>query len=150
MNKKVISVCMITSLCFNSALALDLKDIKPINPLENNVGTYNEVVNQPSFMLKRGTLTKNAIKNQYTIAMDKFIQSNVRASYQDFKVLIDNIVPNDYVYMRLTREMASIGFFSLAELSMSKIQDNEISHLRSESSLSSNCHKGRSIEEVYQ
>ena len=132
MNKKVISVCMITSLCFNSALALDLKDIKPINPLENNVGTYNEVVNQPSFMLKRGTLTKNAIKNQYTIAMDKFIQSNVRASYQDFKVLIDNIVPNDYVYMRLTREMASIGFFSLAELSMSKIQDNEISHLLEE------------------
>lgn len=57
------------------------------------------------------------------------MQSNVRSSYQDFKVLIDNIVPNDYVYMRLTQEMAAIGFFSLAELSMSKIQDNQISSL---------------------
>jgi tetratricopeptide (TPR) repeat protein len=57
------------------------------------------------------------------------MQSNVRSSYQDFKMLIDNVVPDDYIYMRLTREMASIGFFSLAELSMSKIQDNDISNL---------------------
>ncbi|MDE6138243.1 MAG: tetratricopeptide repeat protein, partial [Candidatus Gastranaerophilales bacterium] len=86
----------------------------------------------PSYELKRGTLTRNAIKNQYTIAMDKFMQSNVRSSYQDFKILIDNVVPNDYIYMRLTKEMAAIGFFSLAELSMSKIQDNKISTLLEE------------------
>ena len=128
--KKIIAVSiLISSFSLNSALAFDMGILKPVNPLDNNPATYQEVVNQPSYELKRGTLTRNAIKNQYTIAMDKFMQSNVRSSYQDFKVLIDNVVPNDYIYMRLTKEMAAIGFFSLAELSMSKIQDNKISAL---------------------
>lgn len=117
--------------CFscNSALAFDIGALKPINPLDNNPAAYQQVINQPYFELKKGSLTRNAIKNQYTIAMDKFMQSNVRSSYQDFRMLIENVVPNDYIYMRLTQEMASIGFFSLAELSMSKIQDNKISSL---------------------
>ncbi len=124
-------------LCFllmanQTVLALDLNGLKPVNPLDNNPNTYQEKVNQPSYVLKKGTLTRNAIKNHYTIAMEKFMQSNVRSSYQDFKVLIETIVPSDYVYMRLTKEMASIGFFSLAELSMSKIQDNQISGLLEE------------------
>ncbi len=127
-------LCLIiaVSLAVNPVLAIDLKGVIPINPLENNPSTYQEVVNQPSYELKRVTLTKNAIKNQYSIALDKFMQSNVRSSYQDFKILIDNIVPNDYVYMRLCKEMATIGFFSLSELAMSKIQDNEISHFLEE------------------
>lgn len=130
MMKKVLLLSfLITSFSGNFALSADFGGIKPVNPLDYNPETYQEVINQPSFELKRGTLTKNAIKNQYTIAMDKFMQSNVRSSYQDFKMLIENIVPNDYVYMRLTREMAAIGFFSLAELSMSKIQDDAISSL---------------------
>lgn len=129
MKKCLIISLLAVSSTINSAMAFDLSNIKPVNPLDNNPATYQEVVNQPSYELKRGTLTRNAIKNQYTIAMDKFMQSNVRSSYQDFKMLIDNIVPNDYIYMRLTQEMAAIGFFSLAELSMSKIQDNDISSL---------------------
>jgi len=129
MKNKFILTLICLSLSANSAPAFDFGNIKPVNPLDNNPSTYQEVVNQPSYELKRGTLTRNAIKNQYTIAMDKFIQSNVRSSYQDFKMLIENVVPNDYVYMRLTQEMASIGFFSLAELSMSKVQDNQISSL---------------------
>lgn len=131
--KKIIAVSILaSSISFNTAAAFDMGILKPVNPLDNNSATYQEVVNQPSYELKRGTLTRNAIKNQYTIAMDKFMQSNVRSSYQDFKILIDNVVPNDYIYMRLTKEMAAIGFFSLAELSMSKIQDNKISTLLEE------------------
>ncbi len=129
MNKKLIISFMLAVFYANSVMAFDMSGMKPVNPLDNNPTTYQEVINQPSYELKRGTLTRNAIKNQYTIAMDKFIQSNVRSSYQDFKMLIENVVPNDYVYMRLTQEMAAIGFFSLAELSMSKIQDNQISSL---------------------
>ncbi len=129
MKKKLALSIMIPFLCANSAIAFEFSGIKPVDPLENRPGTYQEVVNQPSFELKKGTLTKNAIKNQYTIAMDKFMQANVRSSYQDFKMLIDNVVPNDYIYMRLTHEMAAIGFFSLAELSMSKVNDDEISSL---------------------
>ena len=129
MKKGLFVSILLLSMMSNSVLAFDLGGLKPVNPLDYNPSTYQEVVNQPSFELKRGTLTKNAIKNQYTIAMDKFMQSNVRSSYKDFKMLIDNIVPNDYIYMRLSKEMAAIGFFSLAELSMSKIQDGAISTL---------------------
>jgi tetratricopeptide (TPR) repeat protein len=109
--------------------AFDIKGINPVNPLDNTTGTYQQEVEIPVFELKRATLTKNAIKNQYKIAMDKFINSNIRSSYSDFRVLIDSITPNDYVYMRFTQEMASIGFFNLAELAMSKIQDEELASL---------------------
>jgi len=130
MIKKSIIILNLLSLFFiTPAYGYEMKGIAPINPLEPKSTTYQDNVVVPTYNLKRGTLTKNTIKNQYTIAMDKFMQSNVRASYQDFKVLIDNVVPNDYVYIRLSQEMASIGFFTLAELSMSKIQDNEISSL---------------------
>ena len=122
----IILISVIMFLC-NSSFALDLGKITPVNPLEQNAGTYQENVQIPVFDLKRATLTRNDIKNQYTIAMDKFINSNIRASYEDFRVLIDSLPPSDYVYMRFSREMASIGFFNLAELAMSKIQDNEIS-----------------------
>ena len=111
------------------AFAFDIRGINPVNPLDNKSETYQQEVVIPVFELKRATLTKNSIKNQYAIAMDKFMNSNIRSSYSDFKVLIDSITPNDYVYMRFTQEMASIGFFNLAELSMSKIQDNELSSL---------------------
>ncbi len=133
--KSFIASFLISSFAVSPALSFDLGNIKPVNPLDNNPTTYQEVVNQPSYELKelkRGTLTKNAIKNQYTIAMDKFMQANVRSSYRDFKMLIDNVVPNDYIYIRLTQEMASVGFFTLAELSMSKIQDNKLSSLMEE------------------
>ena len=70
--KKIIAVSiLISSFSLNSALAFDMGILKPVNPLDNNPATYQEVINQPSFELKRGTLTRNAIKNQYTIAMDK-------------------------------------------------------------------------------
>jgi len=124
-------VLLISSLIvFSSPVcAFDIKGINPVNPLDNTTGTYQQEVEIPVFELKRATLTKNAIKNQYKIAMDKFINSNIRSSYSDFRVLIDSITPNDYVYMRFTQEMASIGFFNLAELAMSKIQDEELASL---------------------
>ena len=130
---KIFVIVSVTAMMFMQyAAALDLGGIKPVNPLDPRPGTYQDVVNQPSYVLKKGTLSRNAIKNHYTIAMEKFMQSNVRSSYQDFKMLIETVVPSDYVYMRLTQEMASIGFFSLAELSMSRIQDNQISGLLEE------------------
>lgn len=130
--KKYLVFSMLLSMTLQPALALDFGTIKPVNPLENNQSTYLETISQPTYDLKRGTLTKNSIKNQYTIAMDKFMQSNVRSSYQDFRMLIENIQPSDYIYMRLIQEMASIGFFNLAELAMSKIQDDEVASLLEE------------------
>jgi len=129
MIRNILISAVIISLPASPALAFDMGGIAPVNPLDSKNDTYQQAVEVPTYTLKRGSLTKNAVKNQYTIAMDKFMQSNIRTAYQDFKILIDNVVPNDYVYMRLTQEMASIGFFTLAELSMSKIHDNSISEL---------------------
>ena len=114
---------------FSPAFALDMKGIAPVNPLDDRSDFVHNNVVIPSFELKRATLTKNAVKNQYTIAMDKFTKSNVRSSYSDFKVLIDSVTPNDYVYMRLSQDMASVGFFNLSELAMAKIQDASLSSL---------------------
>ena len=132
MMKKSLIISTLIAATLQPAFAIDFGTIKPVNPLENNPSTYMETISQPTYDLKRGTLTKNSIKNQYTIAMDKFMQSNVRSSYQDFRMLIENIQPSDYIYMRLVQEMASIGFFNLADLAMSKIQDDEIASLLEE------------------
>lgn len=128
MNKKLFLTAFILLLYTNcGAHAFDLNNIAPVNPLDNKSGTYHRELAMPTFELKKAKLSKNVIKNQYAIAMDKFTKSNVRASYSDFKVLIDSVTPNDYVYMRLSQEMASIGFFNLSELAMSKIEDTDLS-----------------------
>lgn len=119
-------ILLLTMTSVGGAYAFDLNDIAPVNPLDEKTKNYNKELSMPIFELKRAKLTKNAIKNQYAIAMSKFTRSNVRASYADFKVLIDSVAPNDYVYMRLVQEMASIGFFNLAELAMSKIEDSTL------------------------
>ncbi len=131
MNRLIlIKIFILSSIVFNlncASYSFDLDDISPVNPLDERVGTYQKELAMPVFELKRATLSKNAIKNQYAIAMDKFTKSNVKGAYSDFKVLIDSVTPNDYVYMRLTQEMAAIGFFNLSELAMSKIEDVELS-----------------------
>ena len=127
MNKRLIKLLFFIFISsINSAYSFEINGISPVNPLDSASRKYNKELSMPAFELKRAKLTKNAVKNQYAIAIDKFTKSNVRASYSDFKVLIDSVSPNDYVFMRLVDEMASLGFFNLAELAMSKIEDNDL------------------------
>ncbi|MDY6310565.1 MAG: tetratricopeptide repeat protein [Cyanobacteriota bacterium] len=129
-NKLLLSIFafgIISSPCFSIDMG-----IAPVNPLEKNSNTYQQEMTVPSFDFKKASLSKNAVKNQYLIAMNKYMKSNVRSSYSDFKVLIDSVTPNDYIYMQLTKEMASIGFFNLSELAMSKIQDDNLASLLDE------------------
>lgn len=128
MHKRIVKylIFMILISSFNCSYSFEIEGISPVNPLDSQSRKYNKELSMPTFELKRAKLTKNSIKNQYAIAIDKFIKSNVRASYSDFKVLIDSVSPNDYVYMRLIDEMASLGFFNLAELAMSKVEDNDL------------------------
>ena len=62
MTKKIIVLFALSVFILEPAAAFDFSTIKPINPLENNPAAYQEVINQPVYELKRGTLTKNAIK----------------------------------------------------------------------------------------
>ena len=78
MKKYLVLSLFVSVLASNHCLAINMNGIAPVNPLDANPSTYQEEVGLPSYELKKGTLTRNAIKNQYTIAMDKFMQANVR------------------------------------------------------------------------
>lgn len=98
--------------------------IQPANPLSNsNAAEFSYLEPQ------KASLSKNDIYNQYSIGLRRFVQSNVRAAYSDFNVLIESIQPNDYAYLQLATKMADIGFFNLAELALHKVKDGDISIL---------------------
>ncbi len=127
MTRKLVSLISIFAACaFSTAYAVNINDfIKPVNPLETRFPVDREIISAP----QKVTLTKNDIHNQYAIALNKYIQSNVKSSYYDFEILIESISPLDYVYLQMTEKMADLGFFNLSELSMSKLSDKDISYM---------------------
>lgn len=129
MNK---GLCLSTLLILtaSSVYGAGFEDIKPANPLEVPQQKAEEIVqiNTP----QKATLTKNDVHNHYAIALERFIQCNVRSSYADFRVLIESIMPNDYAYMMIANKMADLGFFNLSDLALSKIADEDISYILSD------------------
>lgn len=57
---------------------------------------------------------------------DKFVQCNIRTSWEEFKNIINTTPDNDYTYISLANKMADLGFFDLADLAVSKIKDNDL------------------------
>ena len=109
-----------------NVFAAGFEDIKPADPFADNQPEQNEVqMNIP----KKATLTKNDVHNHYAIALERFIQCNVKSSYMDFRILIQTIASNDYAYMLMADKMADLGFFSLSDLALSKISDEDISYV---------------------
>ena len=100
--------------------------IKFVNPIpQPNINVNYET--RTSMPPQKVSLTKNNIQNQFAIAFDRFKQCNVKASYNDYKILIETMQPNDYAYMVITEKMAAIGFFDLSDLSESKIENKDYS-----------------------
>lgn len=64
-----------------------------------------------------------------TEATDRFVQCNIKAAWEDFKNLINNVSDNDFVYMSFANQMADLGLFDLASLSSGKIKDKDISNV---------------------
>ena len=122
MNKSVktfLIVCCMSAQVF----AADFGSISPINPITEQPVQKNTV----ALSIKRATLTHNDIHNQYALALDRFMQSNVKSAYGDFKILINTMTPNDYAYLKIAESMADIGFFDLAQTAISKVNDKSIS-----------------------
>ena len=126
MTKRLFLITLLI-LSANSAFAVDFDDLKPANPLETPVQKTEEIIqiNRP----QKASLTKNDVHNHYAIALERFIQCNVRSSYADFRILIESIVPNDYAYMLIANKMADLGFFSLSDIALSKVDDEDISYV---------------------
>ena len=106
-------------------LAEGFDTIQPANPLS----TEPLPVNTIAIPLKKATLTHNSLHNQYVIAFNRFMQSNVKSAYTDFKILIETMDENDYAYMQMAENMADIGFFDLSDLAASKIEDRALSDI---------------------
>ncbi len=97
--------------------------ISPANPLNPQPILENTI----AMPIKKATLTHNDIHNQYVFAFERFVQSNVKSAYNDFKILIETIDSNDCAYINFAENMADIGFFNLSELALSKVNDKSLS-----------------------
>ena len=67
----------------------------------------------------------NFIKAKYASAENRFIQSNVKASYDDFNDLIQRASHDDYVFLVYAMKMAEFGFFDLSDDLIKKLDNNE-------------------------
>ena len=121
--KKLIGILSIAVLASQSVFAQGFDSILPANPLSMTPMSSNTI----ALPVKKAVLTHNSIHNQYVIAFDRFMQSNVKAAYSDFKVLIETMNHNDYAYMQMAEKMADIGFFNLSDLAASKVNDKNLS-----------------------
>ena len=123
--RRVLSIFSILALTSSPCFAAGAYDsIQPANPLSPQQPVWTNTIALP---VKKATLTHNSVHNQYVIAFDRFMQSNVKSAYMDFKVLIETMNNNDYAYMQMSEKMADIGFFNLSELASSKIDDKTLS-----------------------
>lgn len=70
--------------------------------------------------------------NKFAHAEELYNQSNVAVSYFEHRKILREMKPNDFYYMLLAYKFAGMGFFSLAEEAVSKVQDKEIwtSHIK--------------------
>lgn len=121
--KNIASILSILCLLTAYSYADTFDSLSPVNPIAEQPPQKNSI----ALSVKKATLTHNDIHNQYALALDRFMQSNVKSAYGDFKILIETISPNDYVYLKIAESMADIGFFNLSELALSKVNDKNIS-----------------------
>ncbi|MBO7673049.1 tetratricopeptide repeat protein [bacterium] len=68
----------------------------------------------------------------YNIAFERFKNGNIKPAYDDLKNLLENAGTNDYFYIKSAENMAKIGFYSLSELAMDKIKENDIANIVTE------------------
>lgn len=126
MQKKRLIRCIIfSSICLLLANELNCAAQDAFSPLElNNTNVPNP---QTTPVAQQQDIQQNEDDSLYFInATDKFIRCNIRASRQDFKNSIENSPKNDFLYMSIANKMADLGLFTLADLAVSKIEDNDI------------------------
>jgi hypothetical protein len=88
---------------------------------EYSINLDRGIINSKTIDLSENDTSVNLIS-----ATDKFVQCNVRSSWEDFKILIDTTGDNDFIYISFANKMADLGLFDLATLAGSKIRDKDI------------------------
>lgn len=132
---KIIIISLLCSLKVSPCLAETVDSIfSPIKTVSPNATiTKNEVINidlqQDKKNIKFISLDEKDTFNNISNATDRFIQCNIKASWEDFKTIINTQPPNDFIYTTMANKMADLGLFDLASLASSKIKDKELSNL---------------------
>ena len=122
--KNIIAISAISIMICPAVYSADgFSLIKFANPLDMGNDTP---VNTTVVIPKKVTLTHNDIHNHYAIALDRFMQSNVKSSYADFKVLLETMSPSDTAYILISEKLAYIGFFTLSDYAISKASDKDL------------------------
>ena len=70
------------------------------------------------------TVKDNFIKAKYASAVNKFIQSNVKASYDDFNELVTKAEHDDYVFLLYGIKMSEYGLFDLSDKLVDQLDTN--------------------------
>ena len=102
--RKLFSTVLISACLSTPVLAEGFDAIQPANPFTPQQIPLNTI----QIQLKKATLTHNSIHNQYVIAFDRFMQSNVKSAYMDFKVLIETMDESDFAYMKMAENLSLI------------------------------------------
>lgn len=119
------------NICFAKPLDSAFAPIKTINPdaakpVESGVSID---LNKGQSSSKFINLSENDTFYNFNNATDRFVQCNIRASWDDFKTLINTSPENDFVYISFANKMADLGLFDLANLANTKIQDKDIANV---------------------
>ncbi len=64
--------------------------------------------------------------NKLSKARDDFEKSNVALSYNEYRDILKTMKPNDFYYMLIANNLLEIGFFTLSQEAIEKIEDREI------------------------
>lgn len=118
---------LVMNTCFCQTLPSAFSPLKTINPNGNNSGSQVAVdLTAGIENSKLIDVDENNAFNNFMNATDKFVQCNIKSSWEDFRTLITNAPDNDFIYMFFANKMADLGFFDLADLALSKTQDEDI------------------------
>lgn len=122
------SIALILSATAVNAAMLDY--LSPADPTQTKQLKDSRAESMYYAPAQKAVLTKNTIRNQYEIAMQRFMQSNVKSAYADFEILINSVTPSDYTYIKIADNMAEIGLFNLSNTALKKISDKTILSVR--------------------
>lgn len=111
---KILKTFIISALILTTASTVKAAENKPLQvKAETNVANMDMVIKD------------NFVKAKYASAENRFAQSNVKASYDDFNDLIQRASHDDYVFLVYGIKMAEYGFFDLSNDLIKKLDNNE-------------------------
>ena len=110
---KILKEFLITALILSTPAIAQAETVKPLKiKAETTVANMDMVIKD------------NFVKAKFASAENRFAQSNVKASYDDFYDLIQRASHDDYVFLVYGMKMAEYGFFDLSDALIAKLDDN--------------------------